>query len=160
MTGVQTCALPISVVVAGGPRLGDVESGVVAGVAGETFSVVSGGLACIAVTAALGVTTLAIRNVGGTDHLPFDRVGLPGFQFIQDQLEYDSRTHHSNMDVYDRVQRNDIMQMAAFVASFVYNAANREELLPRKPLPKPQPPPPAQAVPQTPAPGVGVPTTP
>ena len=108
----------------------------------------------------LGATTISIRGTGGTDHLSFDAVGLPGFQFIQDQLEYDSRTHHSNMDVYDRVQRNDMMQMAAFVASFVYNAANREELLPRKPLPKPQPPPPAQAVPQTPAPGVGVPTTP
>jgi hypothetical protein len=77
--------------------------------------------------------------VGGTDHLSFDAVGLPGFQFIQDPLEYDSRTHHSNMDVYDRIQRGDIMQMAAIVASFVYNAANRDEMLPRKPLPKPQP---------------------
>jgi carboxypeptidase Q len=88
----------------------------------------------------LGAGTIAIRNVGGTDHLSFNAVGLPGFQFIQDPLEYDSRTHHSNMDVYDRVQRGDMMQMAAIVASFVYNAANREEMLPRKPLPKPQPP--------------------
>jgi len=87
----------------------------------------------------LGATTISIRNTGGTDHLSFDAVGLPGFQFIQDQLEYDSRTHHSNMDVYDRVQRADMMQMAAVVTSFVYNAANRDELLPRKPLPKPQP---------------------
>ena len=87
----------------------------------------------------LGAGTIAIRNVGGTDHLSFDAVGLPGFQFIQDPLEYDSRTHHSNMDVYDRVQRGDMMQMAAIVASFVYNAANRDEMLPRKPLPKPQP---------------------
>ena len=68
-------------------------------------------------------------------------MGLPGFQFIQDPLEYDSRTHHSNMDVYDRVQRADMMQMSAIVASFVYNTANRDALLPRKPLPKPQPPP-------------------
>jgi hypothetical protein len=87
----------------------------------------------------LGATTISIRNTGGTDHLSFDAVGLPGFQFIQDPLEYDSRTHHSNMDVYDRVQRADMMQMAAIVTSFVYNAANREALLPRKPLPKPQP---------------------
>jgi hypothetical protein len=87
----------------------------------------------------LGAGTIAIRNVGGTDHLSFNAVGLPGFQFIQDPLEYDSRTHHSNMDVYDRIQRGDMMQMAAIVASFVYNAANRDEMLPRKPLPKPQP---------------------
>ena len=87
----------------------------------------------------LGAGTIAIRNVGGTDHLSFDAVGLPGFQFIQDPLEYDSRTHHSNMDVYDRIQRGDMMQMAAIVASFVYNAANRDEMLPRKPLPKPRP---------------------
>jgi Zn-dependent M28 family amino/carboxypeptidase len=87
----------------------------------------------------LGATTISIRNTGGTDHLSFDAVGLPGFQFIQDPLEYDSRTHHSNMDVYDRVQRADMTQMAAIVASFVYDAANRDELLPRKPLPKPQP---------------------
>jgi carboxypeptidase Q len=88
----------------------------------------------------LGASTISIRNTGGTDHQSFDAVGLPGFQFIQDPLEYDSRTHHSNMDVYDRVQRSDMMQMVAIVASFVYNAANRDELLPRKPLPKPQPP--------------------
>ena len=92
----------------------------------------------------LGATTISIRNTGGTDHLSFDAVGLPGFQFIQDPLEYDSRTHHSNMDVYDRVQRADMMQMSAIVASFVYDAANRDALLPRKPLPKPQPPPPQQ----------------
>jgi carboxypeptidase Q len=89
----------------------------------------------------VGASTISIRNTGGTDHLSFDAVGLPGFQFIQDPLEYDSRTHHSNMDVYDRVQRADMMQMSAIVASFVYNAANRDALLPRKPLPKPQPPP-------------------
>jgi hypothetical protein len=86
----------------------------------------------------LGARTISIRNTGGTDHLSFDAVGLPGFQFIQDPLEYDARTHHSNMDLYDRVQRADMMQMAAIVASFVYNAANRDDLLPRKPLPAPQ----------------------
>jgi hypothetical protein len=89
----------------------------------------------------LGAGTISIRNTGGTDHQNFDAVGLPGFQFIQDGLEYNSRTHHSNMDVYDRVQRADMAQMAAIVASFVYNAATRDELLPREPLPKPQPPP-------------------
>jgi len=97
----------------------------------------------------LGATTISIRNTGGTDHQSFDAVGLPGFQFIQDPLEYDSRTHHSNMDVYDRVQRGDMMQMAAIVASFVYDAANRDQLLPRKPLPKPQPAQPAAATPTT-----------
>lgn len=89
----------------------------------------------------LGAGTISIRNTGGTDHQSFDAVGLPGFQFIQDGLEYNSRTHHSNMDVYDRVQRADMAQMAAIVASFVYEAANRDDMLPRKPLPKPQPPP-------------------
>ena len=88
----------------------------------------------------LGAGTISIRNTTGTDHTNFDAVGLPGFQFIQDGLEYNSRTHHSNMDVYDRVQRADMAQMAAIVASFVYNAATRDELLPREPLPKPQPP--------------------
>lgn len=87
----------------------------------------------------LGFTALTIRNTSGTDHLSYDAVGLPGFQFIQDQVEYNTRTHHSNMDVYDRVQKGDLMQAAAIVASFVYNTATRDEMLPRKPLPKPQP---------------------
>ena len=87
----------------------------------------------------LGFTTLTIRNTGGTDHLSYDAVGLPGFQFIQDPVEYMSRTHHSNMDVYDRVQKGDLMQAAAIVAAFAYNTAMRDEMLPRKPLPKPQP---------------------
>ena len=65
------------------------------------------------------MTTLTIRNTGGTDHLSYDAVGLPGFQFIQDEVEYDSRTHHSNMDVYERVQANDMMRNAVIVASFV-----------------------------------------
>jgi Zn-dependent M28 family amino/carboxypeptidase len=87
----------------------------------------------------VGMETLAIRNTGGTDHQSYDAVGLPGFQFIQDQIEYDTRTHHSNMDVYERLQPDDMMRNAVIVASFVYNTANREEKLPRKPLPKPQP---------------------
>lgn len=87
----------------------------------------------------MGATTLSIRNTGGTDHLSYDGVGLPGFQFIQDAVEYDTRTHHSNMDVYDRIQRGDMMQASVIMASFVYHAAMREEKLPRKPLPKPQP---------------------
>ena len=87
----------------------------------------------------LGMNTLTIRNTGGTDHLAFNAVGLPGFQFIQDPLDYDTRTHHSNMDVYERIQEPDMKQMAVIVASFVYLTANRDEMLPRKPLPKPQP---------------------
>src|SRR5438876_1200958 len=86
----------------------------------------------------VGMTTLAIRNTGGTDHLSFDAVGLPGFQFIQDPVEYGSRTHHSNMDVYERIQAPDMMKNAVVVASFVYLTANRNEKLPRKPLPAPQ----------------------
>jgi hypothetical protein len=87
----------------------------------------------------LGMTTVAIRNTGGTDHLAFDAVGLPGFQFIQDPVEYNTRTHHSNMDVYERVQAVDMMNNAVIVASFVYNAAMREELLPREPMALPPP---------------------
>ena len=87
----------------------------------------------------LGMNTLTIRNTGGTDHLAFNAVGLPGFQFIQDPLDYDTRTHHSNMDVYERIQEPDMKQMAVIVASFVYLTANRDEMMPRKPLPKPQP---------------------
>ena len=86
----------------------------------------------------LGMTTLTIRDTGGTDHQSYDAVGLPGFQFIQDPVEYNSRTHHSNMDVYERIQESDMKQNAVIVASFVYHAANREEKLPRKPLPRPQ----------------------
>src|SRR3990172_2242875 len=85
----------------------------------------------------LGMTTLAIRNTGGTDHLSYDAVGLPGFQFIQDPVEYDTRTHHSNMDVYERLQRADIIQSSVIMASFLYHTAMRDEKLPRKPLPQP-----------------------
>jgi Zn-dependent M28 family amino/carboxypeptidase len=86
-----------------------------------------------------GMTTLSPRGTGGTDHTRFDEVGLPGFQFIQDPVEYDTRTHHSNMDVYERIQSKDMMQNAVIIASFVHQAANRDELLPRKPQPAPQP---------------------
>ena len=81
----------------------------------------------------LGMSTLTIRDTGGTDHQSFDRVGLPGFQFIQDDVEYDTRTHHSNMDAYERIQEEDMRKNAVIVAAFVYNTANREERLPRKP---------------------------
>jgi Zn-dependent M28 family amino/carboxypeptidase len=91
----------------------------------------------------LGADTISIRDTGGTDHLSFDAVGLPGFQFIQDPLDYGSRTHHSDMDVYDHVEPGDLMQAAAIVASFAYNAATRTEMIPRKPLPKPLSPKPA-----------------
>jgi carboxypeptidase Q len=87
----------------------------------------------------LGASTITIRNTGGTDHQSFDAVGLPGFQFIQDPLDYMSRTHHTNMDTYDRLQKGDLMQASAIIASLVYDAATRPEMLPRKPLPKPQP---------------------
>jgi len=87
----------------------------------------------------LGMTTLSIRNTGGTDHLSFNSVGLPGFQFIQDPMDYDTRTHHSNMDLYERVQEADMKQMAVIVASFVYMTANRPDMIPRKPLPPPTP---------------------
>ncbi len=86
----------------------------------------------------MGMTTLSIRNTGGTDHLAFDGVGLPGFQFIQDPVEYDTRTHHSNMDVYDRIQRGDLMQASVIMASFVWEAAIRDQKFPRKPLPRDQ----------------------
>jgi len=95
----------------------------------------------------LGASTIALRNTGGTDHLSFDAVGLPGFQFIQDPLDYSTRTHHSNMDVYDRIQATDLEQAAAIIASMVYNAATRPEKLPRKPLPKARPPRPGEDTP-------------
>jgi carboxypeptidase Q len=85
----------------------------------------------------LGVTTLTMRNTGGTDHLSFDAVGIPGFQFIQDDLDYESRTHHSNQDVVERLQAGDLKQIATVEAIFVYNAAMRDQMMPRKPLPDP-----------------------
>jgi hypothetical protein len=83
-----------------------------------------------------GMTTLSSNGTSGTDHVSFDEVGLPGFQFIQDPVEYETRTHHTNMDVYERLQPADLKQMAVIVASFVYMTANADQLLPRKPLPQ------------------------
>jgi carboxypeptidase Q len=80
----------------------------------------------------MGAATLSVSNTGGTDHLSFDAIGLPGFQFIQDEIEYDSRTHHSNQDVFDRIQADDMRQAATIMAAFIYNAATRDEKLPRK----------------------------
>jgi len=80
----------------------------------------------------LGATTLTLQNTGGTDHLSFDGVGIPGFQFIQDPIEYSTRTHHTNMDSYDHLIADDLKQAATIVAAFVYNAAMREEKIPRK----------------------------
>ncbi len=85
----------------------------------------------------MGATTLSISNTSGTDHLSFDAVGLPGFQFIQDEIEYDTRTHHSNQDVFDRIQADDMKQASAIMAAFIYNAAMTDEKLPRKPMVSP-----------------------
>jgi Zn-dependent M28 family amino/carboxypeptidase len=84
----------------------------------------------------LGVRVLTIRNTGSTDHEAFTRVGLPGFQFVQDPLEYSTRTHHTNMDLYDRLQPDDLEQASAVMAWVVYNAATRPDMLPRRPLPQ------------------------
>ncbi len=86
----------------------------------------------------LGVSTLTMRNTGGTDHEAFDGIGIPGFQFIQDPLDYDSRTHHSNMDVYEELSPGDLAQAAVVEAIFVYNTAMRDQMLPRKPFPHPE----------------------
>ncbi|HTS56457.1 MAG TPA: M20/M25/M40 family metallo-hydrolase, partial [Terriglobales bacterium] len=86
----------------------------------------------------LGVATISMRNTGSTDHEEFDAVGIPAFQFIQDKLDYGSRTHHSNMDVYERLQPGDLAQAATVEAIFVYNTAMRDLMLPRKPLPHPE----------------------
>lgn len=84
--------------------------------------------------AELGATTVTLANTGGTDHLSFDRIGLPGFQFIQDEIEYSTRTHHSNQDNYDRLQAEDLKQAATIMAAFVYQTAMMDEKLPRKPV--------------------------
>lgn len=86
----------------------------------------------------MGATTVTISNTGGTDHQSFDGVGIPGFQFIQDAIEYDTRTHHTNMDTYDHLVPEDLKQAATIIASFVFNTAQRAEKLPRKELPKPR----------------------
>lgn len=86
----------------------------------------------------LDAKTITINNTGGTDHQSFDGVGIPGFQFIQDPIEYDTRTHHTNMDTYDHLVPEDLKQAATIVASFVYNTAQRDEKIPRKDLPRPR----------------------
>ncbi len=86
----------------------------------------------------LGATTITMQNTGGTDHLSYDAVGLPGFQFIQDPADYESRTHHSDMDTYERLQPADLAQIATIEAIFLYNAAQRDEMIPRKPMPHPE----------------------
>jgi Zn-dependent M28 family amino/carboxypeptidase len=83
----------------------------------------------------MGAATITASNTGGTDHESFDAVGLPGFQFIQDGIDYNTRTHHSNQDVYDRIQADDMKQASVIMAAFVYNTAMRDEKLPRKPTP-------------------------
>ena len=87
----------------------------------------------------MGADTVTNRNTGGTDHVAFDAVGLPGFQFIQDDLDYYTRTHHSNLDVFDHAQREDLVQASVVMASFAYHAAMRDEMLPRKPIPRKPP---------------------
>ncbi|HEY0676780.1 MAG TPA: M20/M25/M40 family metallo-hydrolase [Chitinophagaceae bacterium] len=82
----------------------------------------------------LGARTVTLQNTGGTDHLAFDAIGLPGFQFIQDEIEYDSRTHHTNMDSFDHLMADDLKQAATIVATFVYHAAMRDQKIPRKPV--------------------------
>ncbi|MET0620992.1 MAG: M20/M25/M40 family metallo-hydrolase [Thermoanaerobaculia bacterium] len=87
----------------------------------------------------LGATLVTLNQTGGTDHGSFDEVGLPGFQFVQDDLEYETRTHHTNMDLYERLQKNDLMQASVIMAAFAYNAAMRDGMIPRKPMPKDEP---------------------
>jgi carboxypeptidase Q len=87
----------------------------------------------------LGAKTVTLNNTASTDHMPFDAVGLPGFQFIQDPIEYSTRTHHSNMDTYDHLIEADLKQIATIVAAFVHNTAQRDQKLPRKEMPKPTP---------------------
>ena len=76
-----------------------------------------------------------METASGTDHASFDRVGVPGFQFIQDGMDYMGRTHHSNVDTYDHLDPEDLKQSAVILAAVIWHAANRDELLPRKPMP-------------------------
>jgi carboxypeptidase Q len=80
------------------------------------------------------MTTLTMRNTGSTDHISFDAVGIPGFQFIQDGLDYGSLTHHSNVDSYEHIRPDDLKQAATILAAFVYDAAMCDEMIPRKPI--------------------------
>jgi len=87
----------------------------------------------------LGATTVTMNTTTGTDHESFDQIGLPGFQFIQDEVEYETRTHHTNMDLYERLVKKDLEQAAVVMACFAYDAAMRDAMLPRKPMPKDEP---------------------
>jgi len=89
--------------------------------------------------AKMGASTLTLRTTGGTDHLSFDGIGLPGFQFIQDRIEYNTRTHHSNQDNYDRIQSKDMKHNATIMAAFVYQTAMMDGKIPRKPMANPKP---------------------
>ncbi|HEY0555022.1 MAG TPA: M20/M25/M40 family metallo-hydrolase, partial [Thermoanaerobaculia bacterium] len=95
--------------------------------------------AWLAPFADLGADTVSLHDIGFTDHMMFEEVGVPGFQFIQDPLDYFSRTHHTNLDTYDHVPAQDVMQSSVILAAFLYDAAMRPELLPRKPLPQESP---------------------
>jgi carboxypeptidase Q len=86
----------------------------------------------------LGFTTVTMRNTGSTDHVPFDQVGLPGFQFIQDPRDYETRSAHMNLDTYERLSEPDFKQASTIMAIFVYNTGQRDAMLPRKPLPHPE----------------------
>jgi len=92
----------------------------------------------------LGASTITIGNTGGTDHLSYDALGMPGFQFIQEPIDYGTRTHHSNQDTFDRLIEDDLKQAATIIASFVYNTSERKDMIPRKPLPTPPPAAPAR----------------
>ena len=87
----------------------------------------------------LGATVVTMNRTGGTDHESFDGVGLPGFQFVQDALDYETRTHHTNMDLYERLSKDDLTQSSVILAAFAYNAAMRDAMLPRKPVPHEEP---------------------
>src|SRR5204862_3410287 len=91
----------------------------------------------------LGATTVTLRHTGGTDHLSFDTIGLPAFQFIQDEADYETRTHHTSLDVYDRLQKDDLMQASVVLATFVYDAATRADRMPRRPAVRDVPPSPS-----------------
>jgi Zn-dependent M28 family amino/carboxypeptidase len=81
----------------------------------------------------IGMTHINVGNTGGTDHQSYDAIGLPGFQFIQDEVEYNSMTHHTNLDTYERIQPEDMRRNATIAAAFAFLAANRDEKLPHKP---------------------------
>jgi hypothetical protein len=86
----------------------------------------------------LGAETITLANTSGTDHLSFDAIGLPGFEFMQDPLDYRSRTHHSNQDLFDRVPPDDLKQAATIIAAFLYDAAMADDKVPRKAIPAAQ----------------------